>query len=185
MTGFLRRQSMLHPVTEHRWTAGELTYREVGASRLGHLPPGYDVLERQRVVGHGHDRFHRAAEALLTWQLHRRAGLVVQAEQDRVGVGTDVRLAVGPGRLRVWAPCRVVYLVDEAEARGFAYGTLQGHPESGEESFVVRLLPDEQVLLSIRAFSRPALWWTRVAAPLSRAGQLLITQRYLHALDGT
>lgn len=176
---------MLQPVTEHDWTAAELTYQEVGATHLRQLPAGFDVLQRQRVVGRGQDRFNRAAEALLTWQLHRGAGLVVQAEQDRIVVGTHVRLGVGPSRLRVWAPCRVVYLVEEPDARGFAYGTLRGHPESGEEAFVVRLMPDGQVLLSIRAFSRPALWWARAAAPVSRAAQRAITHRYLHALDAT
>ena len=34
------------------------------------------------------------------------------------------------------APCRVVYVIDEPDIRGFAYGTLPGHPESGEERFV-------------------------------------------------
>jgi uncharacterized protein (UPF0548 family) len=43
--------------------------------------------------------------------------------------GTDVLAHLGPIRV----PCRVVYVLDEPERRGFAYGTLPGHPESGEE----------------------------------------------------
>ncbi|SIP67631.1 hypothetical protein BN9982_740001 [Mycobacterium tuberculosis] len=31
------------------------------------------------------------------------------------------------------APCRVVYVIDEPDVRGFGYGTLPGHPVSGEE----------------------------------------------------
>jgi uncharacterized protein (UPF0548 family) len=31
----------------------------------------------------------------------------------------------------------VVYVVDEHDRRGFAYGTLRGRPESGEELFAV------------------------------------------------
>ena len=35
-------------------------------------------------------------------------------------------------------PCRIVWVVDEPDAFGFGYGTLRGHPDEGEESFVVR-----------------------------------------------
>lgn len=44
---------------------------------------------------------------------------------------------VGAGPLRLRAPCRVVYTVTESRRRGFAYGTLPGHPECGEEAFVI------------------------------------------------
>ena len=57
--------------------------------------------------------------------------------------------ASGPGR----RPCRVVYVVDEPDRRGFAYGTLPGHPESGEELFLVRYDPDtENVYAEVKPF---------------------------------
>jgi uncharacterized protein (UPF0548 family) len=37
----------------------------------------------------------------------------------------------------------VVWTVDEPNRIGFGYGTLQGHPESGEESFVVSREDDD------------------------------------------
>ena len=40
-------------------------------------------------------------------------------------MGSEVIVHLGPVR----APCRVVYVVDEPDRRGFAYGTLPGHPE--------------------------------------------------------
>ena len=52
-------------------------------------------------------------------------------------MGSEVIVHLGPVR----APCRVVYVVDEPDRRGFAYGTLPGHAESGEERFVVRYDP--------------------------------------------
>lgn len=91
-------------------------------------------------------------------------------------------LGIGIGRLRLRAPCRVVYLVDEPEHRGFAYGTLPGHPESGEERFTVEFLPDGRVELTILAFSKPAVWWSRLGGPVNRLAQSFVTARYLRAL---
>ena len=56
-------------------------------------------------------------------------------------------------------------VVNEPRRAGFAYGTLPGHPESGEESFVVEHLADDRVVLCIRAFSRPASWLFRIGYP--------------------
>lgn len=161
----------------------EVTYDEVGAS-VGALPPGYHHVRRTAVVGHGRDDFARAAEALLTWQLLRRAGLQVTASGPRAVVGAvvEVVLRIGPARFR--APCRVVLVVDEPTVQGFAYGTLPGHPEQGEELFQVRLEPDGDVHVDVVAFSRPALWYSRVGAPVTRLVQARVTDRYLRALHG-
>jgi hypothetical protein len=56
----------------------------------------------------------------------------------------------------VVCPCRVVHVVDEPRRRGFAYGTLPGHPEQGEESFTVTHEADDSVVFRVAAFSRPA-----------------------------
>jgi len=116
------------------------------------------------------------------WELQRRTGLTVVAEADRAAQDINLILGIGIGRLRLRAPCRVVYLVDEPEHRGFAYGTLPGHPESGEERFTVELLPDGRVELTILAFSKPAMWWSRVGGPVNRLAQSVVTARYLRAL---
>jgi uncharacterized protein (UPF0548 family) len=79
-------------------------------------------------------------------------------------------------------PCRVVYEVAEDRRIGFAYGTLRGHPERGEESFVIELLDDDSVRVQIVAFSQPARWFTRLAGPISQRAQALMTDRYIRAL---
>ncbi len=158
-----------------------LNYPEVGAT-AGTLPAGYALVRRTAELGHGRQAFDIAAERLMTWDMHRRAGLRVEAAAHRAVVGGDVRVVLSLGPLKVAAPCRVVRVVDEAGARGFAYGTLTGHPEMGEESFVVRLDDGGRVTLSIVAFSRPARWWSRLGAPVSRLVQQRVTDRYLAAL---
>jgi hypothetical protein len=45
--------------------------------------------------------------------------------------------AIALGPITAIAPCRIVAVVDEPLRFGFAYGTLPGHPESGEEAFII------------------------------------------------
>jgi uncharacterized protein (UPF0548 family) len=84
----------------------------------------------------------------------------------------------------VKAPARVVYVVDEPTRRGFAYGTLPGHPEDGEEAFIVERGDDGSVWLVLRAFSRPATWYWWMVAPVLRLTQAFYTRRYGRALAG-
>jgi uncharacterized protein (UPF0548 family) len=71
--------------------------------------------------------------------------------------------------------CRIVYTVDESGETtkfGFAYGTLPGHVESGEERFLIEWNRDtDQVFYDILAFSRPNHILTRLGYPLVRRSQ--------------
>jgi uncharacterized protein (UPF0548 family) len=44
---------------------------------------------------------------------------------------------------------------------------------------------DDTVVLTIRAFSRPARWWSRAAGPVARLVQRAVTERYLRALSSS
>jgi uncharacterized protein (UPF0548 family) len=154
-----------------------LTYREVGAT-AGELPLGYRTFDRTVELPAPVD-FETAAAELFRWQVQRRAGLHVRASSPVVEPGAEVVL--GFPLLPVRAPCRVVRVVDEPDRRGFAYGTLPGHPESGEESFVLDRLEGGRVLFTIRAFSRPASVLAKAAGPLGRRIQDFVTRRYLVA----
>jgi uncharacterized protein (UPF0548 family) len=93
-----------------------------------------------------------------------------------------VVLGMGWGRFGVTAPCRVVYTVDQPGCRGFAYGTLPGHPEQGEEAFMVAMNSAGQAWGYIRAFSRPASVLARGVGPVGHWIQTAVTARYLRAL---
>jgi uncharacterized protein (UPF0548 family) len=86
-----------------------LTYSEVAATAEDRMPTGYRTLQRSTLLGHGEQIRRRALEALLTWQMHRRAGLRVTADHPRAQPGSTVLLSFGAGPLRLTAPCRVVY----------------------------------------------------------------------------
>ncbi len=158
-----------------------LTYPEVGAT-AGDLPIGYRHVRRSAVLGHGRARFVEVAQQLMEWGMHHRAGLDVRASSPVAALGVDVGIRTGFGPLRLTAPCRIVAVVDEPARQGFAYGTLPGHPEQGEERFAVELRSDGTVVLDIVAFSRPATWWARLGRPVNDYLQDRLTQRYLEAL---
>jgi len=86
--------------------------------------------------------------------------------------------------IAVAAPVRVVYVLDEPNRAGFAYGTLEGHPESGEEAFVVERTDDGSVWLTVSAFSRPSTWYWTALYPALRLAQAMYTRRYLRVLAG-
>ena len=159
------------------------TYPERGWTAWSQPPPGYHAVQRSRVLGVGPEVFERAGAALLNWRMHRRAGIDLIATDPRAVVGARVLLRIGLGPLALTAPCQVVYTVHDDHRHGFAYGTLTGHPVSGEESFIVSLgAADDRVTFTVRAFSRPATALARLCGPFTPLAQQFGTGRYLAAL---
>jgi uncharacterized protein (UPF0548 family) len=157
------------------------SYSEIGATGVS-LPDGFHHVARNEVVGHGAAAFARAAETLMGWGMHRGAGLTVRAESPRAATGVNVMVSFGPTWLAVNAPCRVVHTVDQPDRVGFTYGTLHGHPVSGEESFSVLLDADDSVRFVLIAFSRPAQLLTKLSGPVGRLAGDRIADRYLAAI---
>ena len=159
-----------------------LTYDEVGATRSGPLPPGYAHSEHSAVVGSGQEAFDRAVAAVFDWRAQRSAGLSVRASGPAREVGTVVVLTAGLPRFGYDIPCRVVWVSTDGPEQGFGYGTLPGHPESGEECFVVERTGDGAVVFRTRVFSRLASPLARLGGPVSRLVQQAALQRYVTAI---
>ena len=116
------------------------------------------------------------------------------SESDEIVYGAEGHPFIAPGDTAVlvvplWlfgirAPCRVIYVIDEPNRKGFAYGTLPGHPESGEEAFIVDQTDDGSVWLTIRSLSRPSGWQWWAVYPVLRIAQAIFTRRYFRALSG-
>ncbi len=158
----------------------DVTYPELGATAAD-LPAGYRHVVRRAALGNGRAAFDRCATALMTWEVHRASGIDVRASHSPAQAGTVVSQRLGLGPVGIVAPAKVVYVVEEAGRRGFAYGTLPGHPESCEESFVVSLLYVESVGMDIRSFSRPGNVISRLGRPVSHVVQDRMTNRYVAA----
>ena len=158
--------------------AQSLTYAEVGATQ-GSMPPGYRHVVAGRRIGTGRLRFEEAAHAVMAYGMLRGAGVRLQATTEFAEPGADVLGKLGP----FLAPCRVVYVLDEPDRRGFAYGSLPGHAVRGEEMFAVRFDPaDGGVYAEVAAFSQPATWWSRLGSPVLALAQKVVTRRYLNAV---
>lgn len=169
------------PVTP---TASEgFSYAEVGAT-AGPLPSGYRHTRARRRIGSGPELFEAAASSITAFGMQKGAGVFGDSSTATAEPGTEVSLRLGLGPLAIAARCRVIYVVDELHRRGFAYGTLPGHPEIGEELFSVELDPATGAVDAvIVAFSRPGRWYTTLGGPVGRLVQRRITERYLRAVS--
>lgn len=161
------------------------TYPEVGATRSASLPPGYSWLRRRVHLGHGLAVLDRAGAYVLGWGTQLGSGFALYPPPERIAAGTTVLLRIGLPRLRparLVIPCRVVWTVEEPDRVGFAYGTLPGHPECGEESFVVSMDAAGDVWFEVAAFSRLAAWYARLGRPVAAMLQHLAIERYLRVV---
>jgi uncharacterized protein (UPF0548 family) len=157
-----------------------LTYAEVGGTQLPGLPAGYN--HDRYSVALGDNSFDAAKRGIREWRAHVDSGVEVFPPGAAIEAGTNVVLGIRLGPLYAIAACRIVYVCDEVDRFGFAYGTLPEHPERGEEAFMIERDATGQVRFAITAFSRPAAAVTRLAQPLARIVQQRTTQRYLDAL---
>lgn len=144
----------------------DFTYAEVGATLHDALPSGYRHLHYRTRLGRG-DVFDCAAEAILTFRMHRGTGARVRPTAARAAPGVRLKLGLGP----VTVPCEVVYVLNDSQRAGFGYGTLPGHQARGEESFLVERDPDGSVWFSTTSFSLPARLPMRLLGPFARVAQ--------------
>ncbi|MGI9429279.1 MAG: DUF1990 family protein [Bythopirellula sp.] len=148
----------------------DFSYSDVGDTQTG-PPVSFDVDRNRILLGRGAADFDAACEALRQWQMFPRGWteLVPANAEQREGV-TLAMLARCFGKWWLNA-CRIVYVVDDRHPHrriGFAYGTLPGHVECGEERFLIEWDDEDQVWYEIYSFSRPRHWLVKLCYPLAR-----------------
>ncbi len=79
-------------------------------------------------------------------------------------------------------PVLVVYVIDEPQRIGFAYGTTADGPESGEESFILEHRDDDGVWLTIRSLLGGRGGVRRLGSARRRRKRRELTTRELRAL---
>jgi uncharacterized protein (UPF0548 family) len=147
------------------------SYGAVGATATA--PPAGYVVDRTLIkLGEGESVFRAATAALRRWEQFRLGWVEASSPDTPIQPGEVVAVM---GRALGWwwlNACRVVYVVDESGPVGmfgFAYGTLPGHVESGEERFLIEWdRGDDAVWYDILAFSRPNHVLTRLGYPVVR-----------------
>jgi len=132
------------------------SYSAVGAT-ASQPPSGYDVDHTRIKLGEGEPVFLAAKAALERWEHFRLGWAEAWPSDTPIQEGGGVAMVARSFGLWSLNACRIVYVVNEDGKRfGFAYGTLPGHVESGEERFLIeRDMTDGSVWYDILAFSRP------------------------------
>ena len=143
------------------------SYPDVGATG-GKISGGYTIDHNRVVLGRGAATFHTAAAALRRWEMFKLGWINAFPESDRIEKGTTVAVVISHFGFWSLNANRIVYVIEESRRFGFAYGTLVDHAETGEERFLIEWLDDDSVAYDILAFSKPAVWWSKIGRPVAR-----------------
>jgi uncharacterized protein (UPF0548 family) len=142
----------------------DFTYKEVGATNIPHsllpIPHSFTTDHTRAELGHGEEVFERAKSALAAWRQFDLGWLEAWPNTTLLRAGETVLVIARAGGLWWTNAARIVYTVDEnlpeTSRYGFAYGTLPGHVERGEERFLIEWnRTTDAVHFDILAFSQP------------------------------
>jgi uncharacterized protein (UPF0548 family) len=147
----------------------DYSYPSVGVTRDdGDAPAGYDHDRNREELGRGEPAFLAAREAIRRWQMFPAPLATIEPVGIPIAEGEVAGVVMRVFGVWFLSAARIVYVIDEPRRFGFAYGTLPGHVEAGEERFLVEWLPDDTVVYTIVAFSQPRYWLARLGKPIAR-----------------
>lgn len=144
------------------------SYAAVGQTKQ--TPPRGYVVDHNRVqLGTGRATFEHAKKALQRWQMFNLGWVQICWPAAPLASGATVGVLATVCGLWSLNACRIVYVVDEVDCYGFAYGTLPDHLERGEERFLVEWRQsDDSVWYDILAFSQPQHALAKLGYPVVR-----------------
>ncbi len=144
------------------------SYRHVGAT-LNRGAPGYTADHNRILIGKGQEDSENAKRAIRDWKMFDLPWLRLCWTNTPIEVGQTVAIVVNHFGFWSMSATRIVYVIDEPNRFGFAYGTLFEHVESGEERFSVEVDPKSgEVWYDLFAFSKPNHLFARLGYPISR-----------------
>ncbi len=148
----------------------DYSYRELGATQQ-EPPRDYDHDHSSIYLGRGAELWSQAKTILDTWQQFPADWTNIQPTQAPLEVNQNVAVL-----FRLWGiwftnSARIVYVLREENRYGFAYGTLPGHVEQGEECFWIEREANGAIYYHIKAFSKPRFWLAKLGYPIARMYQ--------------
>lgn len=167
-----------------------LTYRPAGSTAVADdvWAPTSSEFRRHEQAVDINASWDDARSLLLRWGVKTRSGFEVDVDgpgDHAIVEGGNMWLRFSLGPVSIGEPIRVISVVDDSLRCGFSYGTLEGHPVSGEEAFVIRRASENApVELTIRSLTRPAPagFW-RYSFPVLLVAQRWFRRRYLRSLN--
>jgi uncharacterized protein (UPF0548 family) len=135
------------------------SYLEIGASK-DRIPDNYPVNHHRIRIGNGAQTFDRAKKAIDDWTMYKLDWTRVYPPKTPINIGESVCIVVNHGFCWSINSCRIIYVLNEynesTKRYGFAFGTLPGHSETGEERFTVEWnRADDSVFYELLSFARP------------------------------
>ncbi|MGW2094274.1 DUF1990 family protein [Promicromonospora sukumoe] len=176
-------------LVEYRLSRRALSYAVVGgttpADEQWQPPDGWRAYEHTVRLGSGTDLWDAASSAVLSWGIKTRSGFAVDPPLEagrsaRPGERYWLIARIGPSRVR--EPVQIITTVSTCNRAALTYGTLEGHPVSGEEAFIVHRDDDGHVSLTLRSLTRAGRGVWRGLFPLILIAQRVYRRRYLRAL---
>lgn len=147
----------------------DVTYTGMYATRGDvAVPAGYDHDRAHEELGRGEAVFRAAVAAIRAWTMFPPPLAYIEPAGIPIEVGQVAGVIIRAFGIWTLNAARIVYVIDEPRRFGFAYGTLPGHVEAGEELFLVSWLADDTVRYDIDAFSQPRYWPARIGKPVVR-----------------
>lgn len=134
-------------------------------------PAGWRTYEHTVRLGSGADLWDKASSAVLSWGVKTRSRFTAMSCRQRW--------------IRVREPAEIIATVATSNRAALAYGTLEGHPVSAEEAFIVSRDDDGNVSLTLRSLTRAGRGHWRGLFPLTLTAQRIYRCRHLRALRHT
>lgn len=160
----------------------QFSYGPLGLAR-GSAPVGYNFDHNRVQLGTGPAVFDAAVAAIRRWKMFDVDWMRLCWDDTLIEAGSNVAILVR--HLGFWSinACRIVYVINEPERFGFAYGTLTEHAEIGEEQFMVEWnRKDDTVWYDLTAVSKPRLI-ARFGYPYARKLQKKFARDSKHAMQ--
>jgi len=162
------------------------SYPDIGATRS--VPPsGYNIDHNRIRLGDGREAFVRAVDALRHWKMFDLGWVTLVPADAPITEGTCVAILVRHFGFWSLNASKIVYVDGDGDTEdrfAFAYGTLPGHVERGEERFSVEYHPeDNSVWYDLFAFSRPQNLLATIGYPISRRLQRRFARDSLRAME--
>ncbi|OLV15698.1 DUF1990 domain-containing protein [Deinococcus marmoris] len=158
------------------------SYAEVGQTRTALHPTGYAIDQHSTRLGTGDECFTLARAALKTWKVFETPWIRLTNPAAPFTEGETLVVQIAHLGFFSLVADRVVYVIDEPDCCGFAYGTLTGHAEQGEERFLVSRSASGEVTFGLSAFSRPRHPLACLGQPVVRQLQRAAAQAYTAAM---
>ncbi len=156
-----------------------LTYTPAGVT----LHPQARMEQHTVLLGSGGATFERASLALRDFATHQSDWLRLFPDDSPPDQGQTVLIVLRWLGWGVVFGCRMVRVIREPRRSGFAYGSLPGHPERGEELFLVEWHADDRVTFTLRAVSQPSNLFYKLTRPAGRWLRFLGTRQYMRAMQ--